>query len=337
MVNKLELVATCVGVVNNPAHVQQFSNGKDVDSVIRGKFFEIMGTEKPTMKDIRRHKVEIFEIMEEVLTETYLKGVNEDEFFMRFADIRNIALGDSQEFFMEDDGVVIVSEHAGNHWGITRQKMEGGASFGVKTKSYSAGIYGDFFLFVTNRLSFGKLVNKVAKGIQDKIYSEVAASFASATATLPAAFQATGTYAEAELIELVSHVEAATGSEPVVVGTRIGLAKITAGLNTALYSDAMKNELANTGRVTNVNGMTLVQLPAVHKANSFDFAYDDNQLLVLPTNDDKFIKVVFQGEDMVRERTENTANQDMSFEYLFLTNFGVKSVFSSLFGIYKLA
>jgi len=337
MVNKLELVATCVGVVNNPELVQQFSKGKNPDSVIRGKFFEIMGTEKPTMKDIRRHKVEIFEIIEEVLTETYLKGVNEDEFFMRFAEIRNLKLGDSQEFFIEDDGIIIVSEHAGNHWNISRQKMEGGASFSVKTKAYAAAIYGDFFLFVTGRLTFGKLVEKVAKGIQNRIYEEVAASFASGSANLPTVFKETGTYAQDKLISLVSHVAAATGSEPIVVGTRAGLATVTAGLNANLYSDDMKNELNNTGRVANVNGMTLVQLPAVHKANTFDFAYDDKQLLVLPANDDRFIKITFEGEDWVKETTDNTTNMDMSFEYKFITKFGTATIFSSLFGIYTLA
>lgn len=337
MVNKLELVTTCVGVVNNPAHVQQFSNGKNVDAVIRGKFFEIMGTEKPSMKDIRRHKVEIFEIMEEVLTETYLKGVNEDEFFMRFADIRNLALGDSQDFYIEDEGIVIVSEHAGNHWNISRQKMEGGTSFSVKTKSYAAAIYGDFYLFVTGRLTFGKLVEKVAQGIQKRIYTEVAASFASGAANLPTVFKATGTYAQDKLTLLVSHVAAATGSEPIVVGTRVGLAAVTAGLNATMYSDAMKNELNNTGRVSNVNGMTLVQLPDVHKANTFEFAYDDKQLLVLPSNNDRFIKITFEGEDWVKETTDNTANEDMSFEYKFITKFGTATVFSSLFGIYTLA
>src|SRR6185312_10476577 len=121
-----ELIKLCVDVVKNPTQVQNYSKGKDVDSVIRGKFFEIMGTENPTKKDIRRHEVAIFEILEEVLTETYLKGVEEDAFFSRFAEVRNLALGDTQEFYIEDDGVVIVSEHAGNNWNIDRQKIEGG-------------------------------------------------------------------------------------------------------------------------------------------------------------------------------------------------------------------
>lgn len=329
-----ELVKLCVDYVKTPAQVLNFSNGKDVDETIRGKFFEIMGTDKPNMKDIRRHKVAVFEILEEVLTETFLRGVNEDEFFMQFAEVRNIALGDSQEFYLEDDAVVIVSEHAGNNWNIQRQKMEGGTSFSVKTKAYAAAIYGDFFLFLTGRLSFGKMIAKVGEGIQKKINSEVAAAFASAGDKLPAKFKGTGAYDEAILLNLVSNVEAQSGSA-IVVGTRNALAKITAGANFATYTEGMKAEHHNNGRVTHYNGMTLVQLPAVHKANSFDFAYDDNQLLILPGTDIKPIKLVFQGESMVREVNDNTENMDMSFDYRFITRFGTQIIFDHLYARYK--
>lgn len=332
MINKQELVTLCVDVVKNPTRVEHYSKGKDADTKIRQKFFEIMGTETPTKKDIRRHEVAIFEIIEEVLTETYLKGVEEDAFFQRFADTRNLALGDAQEFFVEDDAVVVVSEHAGNHWTITRQKMEGGTPFTVKVKSYAAAIYGDFHLFVTGRLSFGKMVEKVGDGILAKINSEVAASFANATANLPTEYKKTGAYDEEKLMELVSRVEALAGSA-IVVGTRAALSKIG---NVEYFSNEMKNEKAATGKVGQYNGMTIVQLPAVYKANSFDFAYDDKQILVLPANDDKFIKLVFEGDDEVKQVADNKENIDMSFEYKFITKFGCSVVFSTLFAEYKL-
>lgn len=327
-----ELVTLCVDVINNPARVEHFSKGKDVDSAIRAKFYEIMGTETPNRKDIRRHSVAIFEILEEVLTETYLKGVEEDAFFSRFAEVRNLALGDSQEFYVEDDAVVIMSEHSGNHWNIDRQKLSVGQSFPVQVKSYAAAIYDDFFQFATNRLSFGKLIAKVAEGVQLKINQEVAASFASASTNLPSQFKKTGAYDEEKLLDLVSHVEAIAGSA-IVVGTRKALNKIG---NVEYFSDDMKNQKASAGRVGQYNGMTLVQLPAVHKVNSFDFAYDDQKLLVLPANDDRFIKLVFEGDSMVKNTTDNTVNTDMTYDHSFITRFGCKLIFSVLFGEYEL-
>ena len=332
------LAKLCVDAINSPQEVAHFSKNKSVDQAIREGFYKIMGVEKnPTLKDIRRHQVAMFEILEEVLVETYNKGILEDEFFMQFAEIRNVALGDSIEFFVEDDAILTVSEHSGNHWSINRQKLEGGKSFTVETKARAIAVYGDFRLFLTGRLSWAKLVEKVAQAIKVKIYEEVAASFASAVTNLPAEFTASGVYDKEDLIELASHVEAATGTGAIVVGTKKALAKVTAGLPAALYSNEMKNELAQTGRVRHVDGLTLVELPAVHKANTFEFAYDDNQLLVLPQNIDRFIKVLFEGEDMIKEVTDGVTNNDMSTELKFLTTFGVTTVFSSLFGVYTLA
>lgn len=333
--DKREFVKVCVDYIKNPTQVAHYSKGKDIDETIRAKFFEIMGTENPTMKDVRRHKTAIFEILEEVLTETYLKSVDENAFFQQFAEIRNLALGDSQEFYVEDNGIIIVSEHAGNNWNIHRQKLEGGVPFTVKTKAYAAAIYGDFFLFATGRLSFAKLIEKVGEGIERKINSEVAAAFASASAQLPSAFQATGNYDEDVLLDLVAKVEAVAGSA-IVVGTRKALGKVTAGANFATYTETMKAELHNNGRVGNYNGMTLIQLPAVFKANSFDFAYDDNQLMVLPANGVKPIKLVFEGESLMREVNDHTENMDMSYDYRFITRFGTAVTFEQLYASYKI-
>lgn len=334
---KFELVNACIQRVKNAEQVENYamSKGNDPDQKIREAFFEILGTETPDERDIRRHKVEIFEILEDVLTETYLKGVEEDEFFMQFAETRNLALGDRQEFYVKDSGVVVVSEHAGNNWNIDRQKMEGGASFTVQTKAYSAAIYGDFFLFLTGRKSFGELIDQVGKGIQNKINGEVAAAFASAGTQLPSAFIGSGSYDAGVLQDLVSHVEAIAGSA-IVVGTKKALGKITAGVNFASLTEGMKADLHKNGRIYNYNGMTLVQLPAVHKANSFEFAYNDNQLLVLPGTEIKPIKLVFEGKSLVKDIDNETAHMDMSFSYGFLTRFGTKVVFDNLFAVYNL-
>lgn len=192
--DKIALVTACVDFINNPSRVQHFSEGKDPEAKIREAFFKLMCTDKPTRADVRRNKVAIFEILEEVLTETYLNGVNEDEFFMQFADVRNIARGDQNDFYIKDSGVLTVSEHSGDHWAVHRQKIEGGTNFSVKTKAHAVAVYGDFFLFVTNRLSFGELVAGTAKAYQNKIYEGVAAAFGNASASLPTEFKATGSY-----------------------------------------------------------------------------------------------------------------------------------------------
>lgn len=334
---KAELVKLCVDTVKNPSIVQNFSKGLNPSDVIRKEFFEILGTEKPSYKDLRKHKVEVFEILEEVLDQTVINGVNEDEFFMQFAETRNVALGDQIEFYVPDNSLLVASELAGNHWDISRQKLDVGQSANVKTRSFGLAVYADFMQFLAGRVDFAELVAKVAKAIQNKIAQEVAASFAAGAGYLPSEFKATGTYSEDTLMEIVGHVEAATGSTPMVVGTRKALAKVTAGANAQLFSDNMKDQLNQNGRISVYNGLTLVQLPTVHKANTFEFAYDDSKLLVLPSNDVKPVKIVFEGESLVQEVSDGTQNMDMSLEYKFLTKFGTAVIFNTLYGSYTLS
>lgn len=339
--NTNELSKICVDYVRDPQSVLQFSENKNFDDTLRGHFFEILGVKDSneiTKKFLKRthNKELLFEILTEVITENFLKSVWEDEFFSRFVEYKNIALGDTNEFYIEDNTILTVSEHSGTHWNIRRQKYEGGTKFPIKVKKYSIGVYADFYAFLTGRVSFQKLIDKTAQALRLKVYEEIAASFASGAAQLPAPFVATGTYSEQDLIEVYDHVQAANGTRPVIVGTKSALAKVTAGMGVEWYSSDMKNERNNTGRIGTYLGMELVELPVAHKANSFDFAYDNNQLLILPNSDDKFVKFVYEGDEEIKQTENQRENNDMSFEYLYLTRFGTATVFSSMFGIYNM-
>lgn len=338
MTSKHELVKVCVDYVRNPEQVMNFSEGKDFDAQLREKFFAVLEVDKVNRKTMRntQNRELVFAIITEVIAEGFLKGVEEDEFFMQFADIRNVENGDLNEFYLEDDAILTVSQHSGNHWNIRRQKLEGGTKFSVDTKAYSVGVYADFEAFMAGRVSFARLIGKVAQALKLKLYEEVAATFASTSSQLPAEFVATGTYDEVKLVDLYQHVQAASGNA-IVVGTAKGLQSIIKGADVNWISEGMKAERNTSGRIGIYNGMTLVQLPVVHKANTFEFAYDDKQILVLPTAGDQFIKVVYEGDDYMKQTENEQENNDMSFEYLYLTKFGVKTVFSSLFGIYTLA
>lgn len=329
---KKDLVKLCVDTVKN--RVQNYS-ASQADEVIRKAFFDLMGTEKPDYKDMRRHGVEVFEIMEEVLTQSIINGVDENNFFMQFAETRNVALGDSIEFTVEDNSLLVASELSGNHWDITKQKLEGGASFTVKTRAFGLAVYADFLAFLAGRVDFAGLVAKVGRAMSDRIAQEVATAFHAGASYLPSQFKGSGSYSEDTLLDIVAHVEAASGQAPVVVGTRKGLNKVIGGVNSALYSDGMKDQLNGTGVLTTVNGMNLVQIPTVHKANTFDFAYDDNKLLILPANTAP-IKIVYEGDSVVKEVSDGTTNMDMTMEYKFITKFGTAVVFNNLYGEYEI-
>jgi hypothetical protein len=329
---KTDLVKLGVDLYKN--RVANFSK-EESNEVLRKAFVEIMGTDKPDHKQFRRHKVEIFEIIEEVLDQSITDGMANNAFFDQFVEYRDLNLGDSNEFYVEDRSMLTVARHAGNHWDIRRQKLNIGDSFPVQTEPVAIAIYTDFKRFLAGRIDWNQFITKVGQAFSHDINSRIYTEFMATMSYLPAQFKATGSYDEATLIGIAEHVQAANqGSQVIIAGTRAALSKLN-GVN-ALFSEKMKDELNQNGVLENWNGYTLLQIPQNHKPNTFDFQIDADRLMILPANV-KPIKVVREGSAMIKEVSDGTTNQDMSMEYKFIAQYGVATVFNVVFGQYQTA
>lgn len=337
MSNIADIKKVCLGYVRDPQTVLNFAKeeGKDFDEQLRAKFLEVLGVEKFNKKVLRRNSTKelVFEIIAEVIEEAFVKGVEEDEFFMQFAEIKYLARGDKNEFIMDEEAVLVVSEHAGNNWNIRRQKFEGGKKFSVDTKAYAVGVYGDFEEFMTGRKTLQKFIDAAVKGLKRKLYEIVAASFADAITALPNAFKQTGTYAQDKLITLYDHVDAASNRKPVILGAKKAIGNI--GSDVTWYSDKMKDTRNENGHIGTFLGMDLAQLPVTHKAGTFDFAYADDILYVLPADGTKFISITIEGDDLIKATEDQTENIDMNYEYKHITRMGAAVKFSEAFGVYE--
>lgn len=87
-------------------------------------------------KAIRRNQVQIYEILEEVIPDLLISGWNDNPFFRECVDVRNLALGDKNEFYVEDNSVLTVTKVSGNHHDLIRQRLGSGKSFTVSTEWY---------------------------------------------------------------------------------------------------------------------------------------------------------------------------------------------------------
>ena len=338
----VELIKACVDTVKNPERLAFAAGSKhEAEKAIHTQVMDILGLEsKPThtqfQRAMRANGHEVFEILEEVLSQTFLESVDNNEFFRQFADVRNVALGDSIQFVLQDDGIVTVSEVSNGNWDIRRQKLEGGQAMQVKTKTYGAKMYGDFFDFVMERINFGMFITKVAQGFERHLNLIIANAFADAQNKLPAPFKVTGAYDEDKLLSLYDKVNAVSGSAT-IVGTRSALNKIVTEGNVDWIIPEQKQSMQQTGSVGYYKGMRLVQLPQVFKEGTFDFAYDDNKLMVIPASEQvKPVKVIIEGDALVREFTQNTDHQDQTLEYTFTTTYGAEVAFEGLFGTYDI-
>ena len=114
------------------------ANGK-----IREIMFNILGVDekasrKTLRQAIRRHKNDIFEVIENTVEDLLVSGWGDNPFFNEFVEIRSAADGDTNSFYTEDEVILTVSELSGNHHDLIRQRLGEGKSFSVKTSWYGA-------------------------------------------------------------------------------------------------------------------------------------------------------------------------------------------------------
>lgn len=84
-------------------------------------------------KAIRRNQALVFDILEETLDNLLVSDWNKDPFMMKYVDQRNLAMGDKNEFYVEDDSILSVMKVAGNHHDIIRQRLGAGTSKALET------------------------------------------------------------------------------------------------------------------------------------------------------------------------------------------------------------
>lgn len=315
--------------------VPQTYSTDEANEVVRKAFQELLGTDKPDWRDYRRHKVQIFEIIEDTLVQSITDGWQNNPFFDRFAEVKNLALGDKNLFYAKDRTMLLVSKIAGSNWDLRKQRLDIGSEFSVPTEWYGVSVMEVFDRFMAGRIDWPELVAKVAEAFDYEIKSMAYESFIATQTYLPTNFKETGSFSKPNLRKICAHVEAASGVVPIIAGTKVALSNIIDNIDANWVSDTMRDAKNNTGLIPVWEGYSCLPIPQVHKKNSFDFKIADDILMVLP-GDVKCIKIVNEGIARVLDIGDSTVNMDMSLEYQFQMKFGVASVFPTLFGMYKI-
>lgn len=114
---------------------------EEANKKIREVMFEILGVDenanrKELRKAIRRHKVDVFEVIEETVENLLVSGWGENPFFNQFVEMKSMNDGDTNIFYTPDEVILTVAEVSGNHHDLFRQRLGGGKSFAVKTSWY---------------------------------------------------------------------------------------------------------------------------------------------------------------------------------------------------------
>ena len=290
------------------------------------------GSTKLDYKAIRDGKCNgLFSIVEEIIQKIVVEGLTGNEFFMQMVDYRNLALGDENEFVVPDNSLFTVSDIAEGTQGIRRQRLNGATTVTVKTQLKAIKIYEELNRVLSGRIDFNDFIARVSKSFTNKTKEDIYTAFQGSFSSLPATFAQSGSFSEDGLITLIEHVEAATGEDATITGTKAALRKVTQ----ATISDSAKEDIYGMGYYGKFNGTPMVAMKQVHKTGTYDFALTDNDIYVLAGNT-KPIKFVTEGDSMII--TGNPIdNQMLQQEFLYTDRYGVGVIINSMYGIFRIS
>ena len=328
------------------------SEGKEVatsvaNDQIRAKFFEVLGVEEGTKgkelrRAFRRHKIDVFEVTEEVIDKLIVTGWGDNPFFNEFVEVKNAALGDTNEFYTPDKVILTVSEVSNDHVNLFRQRLGEGSTFSVKVSKYSVAIYCELARFLAGKVDWAGFVQKVYEAFDKKFTGMIYATLGTVGSSLPAGGQwvKTGPLSDATkdtLIQLIDDVKTANGTDVVIMGTKVALSRLAALKETSWISEVEKTERYTTGRVGLFEGVRLVEIPQVFADNDTTTRLVSNdKLWIMPVADNRFIKVFYEGDPEIYEDPDGSKNTDNTIDYSYQVKMGIGVIISRLFGIWNI-
>lgn len=303
--------------------VKNFS-AKETNEVLRKSFLERIGMETFNSKELRRHKTEIFEILEETITPILNDRLEQQ--MGEFAEVRNLALGDTIVFDVEDPKLFDVANVARGTHNLRKQRIDNG-KLAVEMERLGVAVYEELDRYLSGRIDWTKIVDKVIKSFDREIAVRVQNALFSGHTAVASDFIYSGAYDEDELLRILGNVEAMYGSAQ-IIGTKSALAKIQPNY----VGDADKARHNALGYLGHYRGYQMVELAQTNVAGTLT-PNIANDLLILPATESKFVKIVTEGEATVEDHSNNMG--DGSKEFLFMQNVGVAVTIAKYYGIVR--
>lgn len=315
--------------------MENYSKGQTSEA-IRNALIEMNGGSKKINPKTFYRGSELYALVQDLIPTIIDEGFKDEDPIFSLVEYRNIADGDEEEFVVEANSLFLVADAAAGIRGVRRQRIDNSQALTIKTAVKTVRVYEELNRLLAGKVSFDKFVENVAKSFKQQILSDAykaISEISKDTVGLDGTYVTGGTATDNEdaLIELVQHVEAATGKSARIYGTKAALRKV----KTAVVSDEAKSDLYNMGYYGKFNGTEMVCMRQVHKAGTSTFVLDDSKLYIVAGND-KPVKVVNEGEGLLIE-VEPTANNDLTQEYIYGQTFGVGVICAEKIGIFTIA
>ena len=270
---------------------------KDAQDTLREALIEANGgSTKIDYRAIRDGKCQgVFTLVEDIIRETANEGLEQNAIFDALVEYRNVDEGDSLLFDVYDDSLFYIDEIAPGTQAIRRQRLGGVKQVTIPVHTYGVRIYEELDRILAGRADFNDMIDRVAKSEEQMILGQVYdlwedVTYSDLGVNADGIYTAAaGSYSEATLLTIMEHVEAAAGGKmPTIIGTRMALSNVYAGLTNV--PESAKEAFLNEGYVGKFYGANVIVVPQRHKIGSTDFVMNDKLLTIVAT-DAKPIKI----------------------------------------------
>lgn len=325
---------------------------EDANDKIREIMFSILeldpngkNTKRDRRRAMKRHGQELFEVIEELIDIKIAEGFRENDFFNDFVEYRNIANGDSIEFYTEDKTILAVSRVSGSHHDFSLQRLGEGEVFPVSIDIYGAAVGADIDRYLAGQEDWAKMITKLGEAFTSKILNSVYTAVIGAYTQIPLSessyFVGNGALVKATFDTIIENVGGINESDVYIMGTKTALKQLNTISDVNWRAEIDKEAVSRTGRLGWYESTDIIEIPQRFENGDVSRRLiDDNIILIMPkTSDNKFVWMVDQGEtliDEITERGEEHGRIDDVMKYEMQRAFGVAVKIGRHFGAWIL-
>ena len=321
--NNLVALMKTVAKADPSSPVAYSYNGQNLsyealNDTLRNEMNELAGTNAL----YRENKNLIFSMIEETLDEVLPKKVSQS--YEQFAEVKQFAQGDKPIFRRP------LNTRARAKQFVTRVGLAGiyevfklgpaeNESFEVRTSAIGGAAQIGFEEFLDGRVDFAEVTKIIMDGMDELIYKEVALALKSSINQLPPANRVAAAGFDEGAMDRLITIASAYGTPTIYCTYEFAVRMIP---NEAWrYTEAMKTELWNTGRLPTYKGTQVIILEqGFEDETNSRKVIDPGYAWVIPTGaDGKPVKIAFEGGTIVDE----FPNKDRSREIQVYKKVGV--------------
>lgn len=318
------------------------ANQKVYDFSLKVLGIDDKNDKKQVRRAFRDHGREWMDVIEDTIDATISANLTGTDFWSALVESKNIADGDRNDFIVHKDSYLSVAEVGRSHHDHILQSVAEDQVVTIPTKLCAVKIGADLNRYIKGDVDWSAFIEQITKAFDRKILAEVAAEISVAADKLPVKepFVGTGALSDAtrdDFDEKIENVEAANdGANVVIAGTSIGLKKVSKIADVNWGSNEQKDNVAHTGTIGIYDGNVLSKFPQRFTDGTFSTkVFDDNKLYFLPTDGDKIVKVVDEGDTRINEITdagEQNGHWGDYASYEVQRNIGVGVIIGKIFG-----